>query len=50
VKERTGNKSAAKTAELTEALERLVRLYEKWERPDEAAKWRTELERAKGKR
>jgi tetratricopeptide (TPR) repeat protein len=50
VKNRAENKSAANAAELTEALERLVRLYEQWERPDEAAKWRTELERAKEKR
>ena len=29
---------------LTEALERLVTFYEETEKPDEAAKWRTELE------
>jgi tetratricopeptide (TPR) repeat protein len=28
---------------LTEALERLVRLYEAWGKPDEAARWRKEL-------
>jgi serine/threonine protein kinase/tetratricopeptide (TPR) repeat protein len=28
---------------LTEALQRLVQLYEAWEKPDEAAKWRREL-------
>jgi tetratricopeptide (TPR) repeat protein len=30
---------------LTEALERLVQLYEETKRPDEAAKWREELEK-----
>jgi eukaryotic-like serine/threonine-protein kinase len=30
--------------ELTAALERLVRLYDAWEKPDQAAKWRKELE------
>jgi hypothetical protein len=29
---------------LTEALKRLVRLYDAWGKPDEAAKWRKELE------
>jgi hypothetical protein len=29
---------------LTEALERLVQLYDAWGKPDEAAKWRQELE------
>jgi hypothetical protein len=29
---------------LTEALERLVQLYAAWGKPDEAAKWRQELE------
>jgi eukaryotic-like serine/threonine-protein kinase len=32
---------------LTEALERLVQLYDEWAKPDEAAKWRKELEAAK---
>jgi hypothetical protein len=32
---------------LTEALERLVQLYEALDKPDEAAKWRAELEAAK---
>ena len=27
-----------------EALERLAQLYDAWGEPDEAAKWRTELE------
>jgi eukaryotic-like serine/threonine-protein kinase len=29
---------------LTRALERLVRLYDAWDRPEEAARWRKELE------
>ena len=33
---------------LTEALERLVKLYAAWGKPDEAAKWRQELARRKG--
>jgi tetratricopeptide (TPR) repeat protein len=33
---------------LTEALERLVRLYEDWNRPAEAARWREKLEARKG--
>src|SRR5262249_13840773 len=32
---------------LTEALERLVQLYEATDNPDEAAKWRKELESAR---
>jgi hypothetical protein len=32
---------------LSAALERLVRLYEAWSKPDEAAKWRTEWEAVK---
>ena len=27
-----------------EALERLIKLYEDWEKPDEADKWRKDLE------
>jgi tetratricopeptide (TPR) repeat protein len=34
---------------ITEALEPLVQLYEEWNKPDEAAKGRKELEAAKGK-
>ena len=30
-----------------EAAERLVQLYEEWDKPDEAAKWRTEVEVAR---
>jgi len=33
---------------LTEALGRLVQLYESWDKPAEAAKWRTELETRQG--
>ena len=32
---------------LAEAIERLVQLYESWGKPDEAARWRSELETAK---
>ena len=32
---------------MTEALERLVQLYEATDKPDLAAKWRKELEAAK---
>jgi tetratricopeptide (TPR) repeat protein len=32
---------------LSEALERLVQLYDAWDKPDEAAKWRQELEETK---
>ena len=30
-------------ARLTEALERLVQLYDAWEKPDQAAEWRAKL-------
>jgi non-specific serine/threonine protein kinase/serine/threonine-protein kinase len=32
---------------LTEALERLVQLYDAWSKPEEAARWRKELDEAK---
>ena len=32
---------------LTEALERLVQLYDAWDKPDDAAKWRKKLEETK---
>jgi tetratricopeptide (TPR) repeat protein len=32
---------------IPQAVERLVQLYEAWEKPDEAAKWRKELQAAK---
>ena len=34
---------------LTQALDRLVRLYDAWGKPDEAAKWRAELEAERDK-
>jgi len=34
---------------VTLALERLVQLYDAWGKPDQAAKWRQELEAAKAK-
>jgi hypothetical protein len=34
----------AKGTRLRDALERLVQLYEGWDKNDEAAKWRLELE------
>jgi tetratricopeptide (TPR) repeat protein len=48
-----GMKARAKTippkdkARLTEALERLVRLYDTWGKPEQAAAWRQKLEQAK---
>ena len=36
-----------KDATLRGALERLVQLYDAWGKPDEAAKWRKELDKAK---
>jgi hypothetical protein len=33
---------------LTEALDRQVRLYDKWDSPAEAARWHRELEARKG--
>jgi hypothetical protein len=32
---------------VTETLEPLVQLYDAWDRPDQAAKWRKELEKVK---
>jgi hypothetical protein len=34
---------------IKETMERLVQLYEAWEKPDEAAKWRKELEAFNGR-
>jgi non-specific serine/threonine protein kinase/serine/threonine-protein kinase len=34
-------------ARLSEALQRILQLYEAWGKPDEAAKWRRELDAAK---
>jgi eukaryotic-like serine/threonine-protein kinase len=38
-----------KDVTLWDALERLVQLYDAWGKPDEAAKWRKELEKAEEK-
>jgi serine/threonine protein kinase/tetratricopeptide (TPR) repeat protein len=43
-KDETRIPSRYRPARLTEALERLVQLYDEWDKPDEAAKWREELE------
>jgi non-specific serine/threonine protein kinase/serine/threonine-protein kinase len=49
LKQRQANVPAGLRVErLIEALERLVRLYDAWARPDEAAKWRKELEAIRG--
>ncbi len=45
--EREGKIPTSARNPLTRALERLVQLYDAWDKPDEAAKWRTKLERAK---
>ena len=34
---------------LIQAVERLVQLYDAWGQPDQAAKWRKELEAERGK-
>ncbi len=47
LKRREGKIPPASKARLTEALERLVDLYTAWEKPDEAAKWRKQLEQHK---
>jgi hypothetical protein len=44
MRQREAQIPAASRGRLTEALERLVQLYEAWGKPDEAAKWRKELE------
>ena len=38
------NSRKAARRNLAEALEKLVQLYDAWGKPDEAVKWRTELE------
>jgi serine/threonine protein kinase len=40
-------RASGRQSDLTEALERLVQLYQAWNRPTEAARWRKELEAAK---
>jgi hypothetical protein len=44
MKEREAKITKDGPAFLTQALERLVHLYDAWDKPDEAAKWRQELE------
>jgi hypothetical protein len=47
LKERAAKIPAQGKARLTEAPERLVQLYEAWGKPDDAARWRQELEAAR---
>jgi tetratricopeptide (TPR) repeat protein len=47
MKQRQARVAAAGTVQLTDALQRLVRLYDARGKPDEAARWRKELEKAK---
>src|SRR5262249_9219459 len=49
MKRREDKIAAQDKVRLTDALERLVQLYDAWNKPDEAARWRTELEKAKEK-
>src|SRR5262245_39431456 len=44
MKERAAKMLPKDRVRLTEAAQRLVRLYDAWDRPEEAAKWRKELE------
>jgi hypothetical protein len=44
MKQRADKISPAHRSRLTEALERLVHLYDAWNRPVQAARWRKELE------
>ncbi len=44
MKQREAKIPANSKFHLTEALERLVQLYDAWGKPDEAAKWRKEME------
>lgn len=44
MKQRAAKIPAQHKIRLIEALERLVQLYDAWDKPDEAAKWRSELE------
>jgi hypothetical protein len=43
IKERESAIPLVSRVRLTEAVERLVRLYDDWGKPDEAAKWRARL-------
>jgi hypothetical protein len=47
LKQREAKLPADRKVVLTEALERLVQLYDAWGKKDEAAKWRKELEARK---
>jgi hypothetical protein len=44
MKERAAKIVPTDQGSLTDALERLVRLHDAWGKPDEATKWRQELE------
>ena len=47
MKDREANIPPAVKTRLPEAIRRLVDLYTAWEKPDDAAKWRKELEASK---
>ena len=47
MKQRQAKVPLPQSVRLTKALERLVKLYEAWGKPEQAAKWRKELEAAK---
>jgi serine/threonine protein kinase len=47
LKEREAKIPSPEKVHLKEALKRLVRLYETWDKPDKAAQWRKELEATK---
>ena len=49
MKQREATIPANGKVRLTEALERLVQLYDAWDKPNEALKWRKELEKTKEK-
>jgi hypothetical protein len=44
MKEREANIPPAAQTRLPEAIHRLIDLYTAWDKPEEAEKWRTELE------
>jgi hypothetical protein len=48
MKQREGKIPARSKVQMTEALQRLVQLYETTGKRDEAAKWRQQLDIAKG--
>jgi hypothetical protein len=47
MKQRAAKIPAGGEYDLTEAIERMVRLYEAWNKPAEAVKWRKELDATK---